>query len=203
MNLVDLNGICGWCIRFDQRCMDICRGKNQQHTHFSLIYVTKVRRLPEYMWIRINSKKKKRNTEWLAMWNHTFLFYEFHHVYCTYVNCNSVTSRELMVWYSRRSEQKKQQKPNDWDFNIQFRMWLFWISIIQHLKWHSLTNSLEKKHEWHIFTWYACCNHTFFYGIIRARIRVNIWNQFLLFQWIRMALTSLISISNPFCWNFG
>lgn len=114
--------------------------KNQQHTHFSLICVTKVWRLPEYMWIRINSKKrKKRNTEWLAMWNHTFLFYEFHHVYCTYVNCNSVTSRELMVWYSRRNERKKKQQKNtnDWDFNIQFRIWLFWISIIQQLKWHS------------------------------------------------------------------
>lgn len=37
--------------------------KNQQHTHFSLIYVTKVRRLPEYMWIRINSKKERKKNK--------------------------------------------------------------------------------------------------------------------------------------------
>lgn len=63
--------ICGWCIRFDQRCMDICRGKtNNIHTFHWFMWqkydypssVTIVR-LPEYMWIRINSKKWKRKNK--------------------------------------------------------------------------------------------------------------------------------------------
>lgn len=140
MNLVDLIGICGWCIRFDQRCMDICRGKNQQHTHFSLIYVTKVRRQPEYMWIRINSKKKKKSKTQNGLQCETIHFCFMNFIMSIVLMWIAIPLPVANWWCDIQEEtnnKKNSKKPNDWDFNIQFRMWLFWISIIQHLKWHS------------------------------------------------------------------
>lgn len=140
MNLVDLIGICGWCIRFDQRCMDICRGKTNNIHTFHWFMWQKYDDNPSICGLESIRKKRKKAKHRMACNVKPYIFVLWISsclLYLCELQFRYQSRIDGVIFKKKRTKKKQQKNTNDWDFNIQFRIWLFWISIIQQLKWHS------------------------------------------------------------------